>query len=403
MRFTRKDFLKGFGSAVFAGVFARATETLVEAQETSGAHPRQTKIADITVWPFSMPQIETMQIALGTMGANNVLVRLRTNDGVVGWGESSPFSAVMGETQESDLAMAKELAKIVHGADPFTIPKIVVAMDKFSPGNPGIKAAFEMALWDITGKISNQPLCCMLGQFRDSFHTDRTVYLDTPEVMAKKAKIIVDQGFKVIKIKLGGSPEYDTERLRAIRAAVGSAVNLRTDANQAWSPATAIRALKAFEPFRLEFCEQPVPSWDWNGLKHVRDNSPIPIMADECIHTPHDAIEAVRRDCCDMMNIKLMKSGGILNSIRIAQIADAAGMACMFGCMSEMRVALTAAAHVVSASPNALYADLDAFTEYSVDPVIGGMELKDGTLRLPAKPGLGLDIDPAWLKTLRAV
>lgn len=404
MEVTRKGFLKGFAGALVAGGFlGRATEMFAQAQQASGAHPRQTRIADVTVWPFTMRPRETMKIALGDMGADNVLVRLRTNDGVVGWGESSPFSPVMGETQASDLTMSKHLAEIVKGRDPFTIPKIVMDMEGFAPGHPGIKAAFEMALWDITGKISNQPICCMLGSFRDSFLTDKTVYLDTPEIMAQKAKNIADMGFKVVKIKLGEAPEYDFKRLSAVRSAVGPAIALRIDANQAWNAATAVRALKLLEPLNVEFCEQPVPHWDWDGLKYVRDHSPIAIMADESVHTPHDAIEAVRRDCCDMINVKMMKSGGILNAMRIAQIADAANMKCMFGCMSETKIALTAAAHVVMASPNAVYADLDAFTEYDVDPTIGGIQLKDGSLSVAEKPGLGLDIDPAWLNGLRSI
>ncbi|HYG99063.1 MAG TPA: dipeptide epimerase [Terriglobales bacterium] len=404
MEVTRKGFMKGFAGALFAGGFlGRATEMLAQAQQTSNSHPRQTRIADVTVWPFTMQQKETLRIALGNMGADNVLVRLRTNDGVVGWGESSPFSPVMGETQASDLTMSKHLADIVKGRDPFTIPKIVLDMEAFVPGHPGIKAAFEMALWDIAGKLSNQPVCCMLGSFRDSTLTDKTVFLDTPEVMAQKAKKITDMGFKVVKVKLGEAPEYDFKRLSAVRASIGPSIGIRIDANQAWNAATAVRALKLLEPLNVEFCEQPVPHWDWDGLKYVRDHSPIAIMADECIHTPHDAIEAVRRDCCDMINIKVMKSGGILNSMRIAQIADAANMKCMFGCMSEIKVAITAAAHVLMASPNAVYADLDSFTEYDADPVIGGVLLKDGSLSIAEKPGLGLDIDAAWLKGLRSI
>lgn len=403
MELTRKGFLKGFAGALLAGGFlGRTTEVLAQAQQASGAHPRQTRISDVTVWPFTMQQRETMHIALGNMGADNVLVRLRTNDGVVGWGESSPFSPVMGETQATGLTMSKHLADIVKGRDPFTIPRIAADMDAFAPGHPGIKAAFEMALWDITGKISNQPVCCMLGSFRDSFLTDKTVYLDTPEVMAQKAKKIVDMGFKVVKVKLGEAPEYDFQRLSGVRAAVGPNINLRIDANQGWTASTAVHALKMLEPLQVEFCEQPVPYWDWEGLKFVRDHSPIAIMADESVHSPHDAVEAVRRSACDMINIKLMKTGGILNAMRVAQIADAADMKCMLGCMSEIKVALTAAAHVAMANPNTLYADLDAFTEYDVDPVIGGIQLKDGALSVPEKPGLGLDIDSSWLRSLHS-
>lgn len=404
MQVTRKGFLQGAMGAVVAGGFwGRATQTLAQVQLTAGAHPLQTRVADVTIWPFTMQQRETIRIALGTMGADNVLVRLRTNDGVTGWGESSPYSAVMAETQATDLAAAKHLAEMVKGRDPFTIPKISLEMDNFSPGDPGIKAAFEMALWDIVGKIAGQPVCCLLGKFRDSFLTDRTVYLDTPAVMAEKARKISDAGFKVVKVKLGEAPEYDIQRLGAVRAAVGPHINLRIDANQGWTPAMAVQALKGLDQFRVEFCEQPVPYWDWEGMKFVRERSSIPIMADESVHSPHDAIEAIRRNACDMINIKVMKTGGILNAMRVAQIADAADMNCMLGCMSEIRVALTAAAHVVVASPNVLYADLDAFTEYDTDPVIGGMQLRDGSLSLPETAGLGLDIDPSWLKSLHAV
>jgi L-alanine-DL-glutamate epimerase-like enolase superfamily enzyme len=349
-----------------------------------------------------MRQKQTIRIALGVMLTENVLVRLRTTDGLVGWGESSPYPAVMGETQASDIALAKQLASLVMGRDPFTIPKIAIDLDKFTPANPGIKAAFEMALWDICGKLSHQPVCHMLGQFRDSFLTDLTIFLDTPQVMAEKAKQVVNRGFKVIKVKVGQAPDLDIQRIDAVRAAVGPNINLRIDANQGWTVSEAVRALKELERFRIEFCEQPVPYWDWDGLKFVRERSPIAIMADESIESPHDAIEAVRRGACDMMNVKLMKTGGIWNAMRVVHVADAANMTCMVGCMSETRVALTAAAHVVAASPNVLYADLDAFVEFQTDPVIGGMELRDGTIRVPDSPGLGIDIDSAFLAELRA-
>lgn len=363
---------------------------------------QQSRITDVTLWPFTMQQKQTIRISLGTLSAENVLVRLRTNDGVVGWGESSPYPAVMGETQSSDLATGKQIGEIIKGKNPFMVSKIVQDIDGFMPGHPGIRAAFEMAVWDIIGKHAGQPVCSLLGACRDSFLTDLTVYLDTPQVMASKAKHIADQGMKVVKVKLGEAPEMDVERLRAVREAVGPYINLRIDANQGWDPATAVRALKELEKFRVEFCEQPVPYWDWDGMKFVRERSPIPIMADESVDSPHDAIQAIRRDACDMINVKLMKSGGILNAMRISQIAAAAGMKCMFGCMGETRVAITAAAHVVCANPNVQFADLDSFTEHHIDPVISGVQLKDGALSLPTGPGLGLDIDPGWLKNLQS-
>ena len=402
MMLTRKGFLKSMaGATVATGLFNSFTAPLAHAQETSGANPRQRRITEIEIFPFFMEGKEVIRIALGTMAAEEVLVRLRTNDGVVGWGEASPFSPVTGETQGTDVAMAKSLAGIVKGRDPFDLARIVSEMDGLTPYHPSIKAAFEMAIWDICGKIAGQPVVHLLGQYRNSFDTDRTVYLDKADVMAQKAKEIAGEGFKVVKVKLGESPEADIERMRTIRQVVGPDIRIRTDANQGWTPNEAVRALRGLDQFKIEFCEQPVLYSDWEGMSFVRQHVEIPIMADESVHSPADAIEAVRRDAVDMINIKLMKSGGILGAVRIAHIADGADMKCMLGCMSETRVALTAAAHVVMSQKNVLYADLDAFTEHKIDPVIGGMALKDGTLTLPDKPGLGLDIDPSWLKTLK--
>ena len=227
------------------------------------------------------------------------------------------------------------------------------------------------------------------------------MYLDDPHVMAEKASSVVSRGFKCVKVKLGESAAADIERIRSVRERVGKEPRIRIDANQGWSPNEAVRALKGIDAYDVQFCEQPVRYWDWEGLRFVRERSPIPIMADESVHSPHDAIQAVRRDAVDMINIKLMKTGGILQAVSVARIADAADMNCMLGCMSETRVALTAAAHVVCSQRNVLWADLDAFTEHNLDPVIGGMQLKDGIIQAPTTPGLGLDIDPAWLRTLR--
>jgi L-alanine-DL-glutamate epimerase-like enolase superfamily enzyme len=199
---------------------------------------------------------------------------------------------------------------------------------------------------------------------------------------------------------LGETPDMDIARIRAVREAIGPNVAIRTDANQGWQPSDAMRALRGLEQYRIEFCEQPVPYWDWAGMRQIRGNVPIPIMADESIHSPHDAITGIRQDAMDMINIKLMKTGGILDAVRLAHVADAANLPCMLGCMSESRVALTAAAHVVMSQRIVQYADLDAFLEHDVDPVTGGMSVKAGVVTLPETPGLGLDIDPTFMKKL---
>lgn len=404
MAMTRKSFLRGLtGATLASGFLGRWSETLLHAQEKTRIPVRSTRIRDAEVLPFMLKQKLVIHISLGsTATTDNVLVRLRTEDGVVGYGEASPYPAITGETQQTNVALGRDLAQMVRGRDPFTVSRIFADMEAFAPGNPSIKAAFEMALWDICGKIAGQPICCLLGNYRDSFETDQTIFIDTPEVTANAAREVVRQGFKVIKVKVGESPEKDVARLRAVREAVGPDVGLRIDANQGWTPADAVRSLRALEPFKIQFCEQPVLAWDWAGMKFVRDNVGIPVMADESVHVPHDLIEGIREDAVDMVNIKLMKAGGLLQAVRIAQIADAANMKCMLGCMQETRLGLSAAAHVVASQKNVQYADLDAFLVHNSDPVMGGMEIKDGVVHLPQAPGLGLDIDPAFVGKLRA-
>jgi L-alanine-DL-glutamate epimerase-like enolase superfamily enzyme len=402
MKTTRSAFLKGAGLALAGGVGSLTPAFLLATQEKAGKAAGSDRIDGIEAGLFLLPDTIVAMTAQGPIVSHNVLVRLRTAGGVTGLGESSPFTPVTSETAESDLVLARDLAGVVRGRDPFTIARIVADLEAFAPGGSSIKAAFEMAVWDICGKIAGQPVHRLLGTYRESFETDRTIYVDTPAAMAERAlELVRDLGFRCIKVKIGESPELDAQRLAAVRAAVGRDVTLRVDANQGWTPADAVRALHALAQYEIQFCEQPVADWDWAGLKHVRDGSPIPIMADEAVHTPHDAIEGIRRAAMDMINIKVLKAGGILRSVQIAQIAEAAGLPCMLGSMSESRLALTAAAHVVASQRNVVYADLDSFMSQGVDPIVGGMTVKNGIVSLPAGPGLGADVDGAFLKTLK--
>ena len=405
MQTTRSGFLKSVaGMAIAGAVLRRPTDALLYAQEKGRVSPRSARIRDVEIVPYSLEQKVVFHVALPAVPTSEgLLLRLRTEEGVVGWGEASPYSPVTSETPQSDMTMASSLAALIRNRDAFSIAKTVADMDALSPFNTSIKAAFEIALWDICGKIAGQPVCCLLGKFRESFETDKTVFIDTPQAMAETAREYVRDGFRVVKVKVGESPEKDVERLRAVREAVGNDIGIRIDANQGWSPTDAVRSLHALEKYQIQDCEQPTPYWDWRGLKYVRDHSPIPVMADESVHSPHDAIEAARLEACDMINIKLMKSGGILNATRIAHIADAAGMSCMLGCMAETSLGLTAAAHVVASQGNIVYADLDSSLFVVNNPIAGGMKIDKGTVYLAPEPGLGLEVDPLFVKKLRPV
>ena len=290
---------------------------------------------------------------------------------------------------------------MIIGKDPLAIDDLVRLIGPIVHSNPSAVAAFDMAFFDILGKVAGLPLFRLLGGTKSVFETDITTSLDTLEKMTAEAKGYADKGYKTLKVKVGLDPDGDFARLEAIRSAVGPKVAIRIDANQGWTVPQAIYGLRKMAPLAIQFCEQPVLASDTAGLSAVRAQSPISIMADEALFGPADAVKLIRAGACDSFNIKVMKAGGLLNSIRIAHIADAANMRCMVGCMLETRLALTAAAHVVASQANIVYADLDGNSEHVEDPIVDGMTVKAGTLTLPEKPGLGCDVDPAFVKKLR--
>jgi L-alanine-DL-glutamate epimerase-like enolase superfamily enzyme len=403
MSLSRKGFLKMLGlGALAAGSKAYGLPT--KALEEARAAAKKLKITDIEIFLFDIPLTSPFRIAIGEMkAANDLLVRVITDRGVVGLGEACPFPPITGETQATNAAAARSIREMLIGKDPLAIDSLLREIGPLVHSNPSAVAAFDMALHDILGKVAGLPLFRLLGGTRTSFETDITTSLDTLENMTAESKKYADMGYKTLKVKVGLDPDEDFARLSAIRAAIGRGVAIRIDANQGWTVPQAIYALRKMEPLAIELCEQPVLASDTAGLCAVRRQSPIAIMADEALFGPADAIKLIRAEACDTFNIKVMKAGGLLNSIRIAHIADAANMRCMVGCMLESKLALTAAAHVVASQANIVYADLDGNSEHVTDPIIDGMMVKAGVLTLPEKPGLGCDVDPAFVKKLKKV
>ncbi len=403
MSLTRQGFLKMLGLGVLAAG-SKAYGLPSKALEDARASAKKLRISDVEIFLFDIPITSPFRIAIGTMtAANDLLIRIRTDQGIVGLGEACPFPPITGETQATNVAAAISMRDMIVGKDPLAIDALLRQIGPLVHANPSAVAAFDMALFDILGKVAGLPLFRLLGGAKNVFETDITTSLDTLEKMTAEAKGYADQGYKTLKVKVGLDPDEDYSHIAAIRAAVGPRVAIRIDANQGWTVPQAVYALRKMEPLAIEFCEQPVLASDTAGLRTVRAQSPIAIMADEALFGPSDAIKLIRAEACDTFNIKVMKAGGLLNSIRIAHIADAANMRCMVGCMLESKLALTAAAHVVASQANIVYADLDGNTEHVIDPITGGMTVKAGTLTLPETPGLGCDVDPAFVKKLRKV
>jgi L-alanine-DL-glutamate epimerase-like enolase superfamily enzyme len=351
------------------------------------------KIIKVDAVSFGVQLTEPFRIAFETVtNTMGILVRISTDENIVGIGEGAPTTLITGETQEGALiTVNKYLAPVLIGRNPFEIGALVEEMDKVILGNPSSKAAVDMALYDVLGKAVGKPLYDLLGGHVHNVPTDCTIGIKKPEEMAKDARLIVEGGFKTIKVKIGIDAKEDVERVRLIRETVGDDIAIRVDANQGYDAKTAIRVIQRLEPYNVQLVEQPVPAWDIEGLAKVRHVVNIPIMADESIHTLRDVIQIIKREAADVINIKLMKAGGIFRAKQIAAIAESAGIPCLVGCMIETKLAVTAAAQFAVSTRNVQEADLDAPLFLSEDPVKeGGVQYNRGILKIPDLPGLGV-------------
>ncbi len=357
------------------------------------------KITHTDIFRFSI-RMEPFVIATGTMHfAQNVFIRIYTSSGLYGVGECSAFPMIVGETQETCLAMAKDFARIIKGTDPLDIAARLHDLDSYAAHNSTIKSAFDMALYDLSAKAANQPLYKWLGGEKRTIETDITIGIATPAGMAASAVKYEQQGATVLKIKLGKNKTNDVDRIQAIRKAIDPAIKLRIDANQGWEHDDALQALTAMEPFNIEFCEQPMRTWYDHLLPGLCTKSPIKIMADESCYNHHDARRLITSGSCDYINIKFAKSGGIAEAKRIHDVAQEENIPCMIGSMLESRLALTANVHFAYASPNIQFFDLDTCLLGQLeDPVIGGVKYNGFFLEMDERIGIGADVDPHFLE-----
>ncbi len=306
----------------------------------------------------------------------NAIIQVTHND-YTGYGEASP-SEYYGESQETVLACIALFAGNL-GNDPFEVEELHQRLNKIIRLHPSAKAAVDMAVYDIMGKVLGVPLYKLLGATaKRTPHTSFTIGLDTPAQMAKKALLAKD--YPILKIKVG--TRHDLDIIKAIRDVTNAVV--RVDANAGWTPKEAIKNIEALLPYNIEFVEQPVASHDLKGLKMVRENSPLPIIADESCVTVEDIPHVA--DCVDGINIKLMKCGGILPALKMIHVARAHHLRIMIGCMIESSLAITAAAHL---TPLVDYADLDGHLLID-DDIYEGVKVENGKLILPERPGLGV-------------
>ena len=331
----------------------------------------------------------------------DVIVEIHTDCGAVGYGEAPPTGAITGDTTGAIIgAIQDHIAKTIIGRDVEELEPLLQSVQKCIVGNSSAKAAVDMALWDLYGQLYNIPVYKLLGGGRKQIVTDITISVNDPDTMVSDSLKAVARGYDCLKMKVGVNPELDVARLSAVRNAVGKDIVIRIDANQAWTPKQAVKILNRMQELGLdiELVEQPVSAHDFAGLKYVTDRSYVPVLADEAVFSPENAMTILQMGAADLINIKLMKCGGIYNALKIASAAEVFGVECMIGCMLEAKISVNAAVHLACAKNIITKVDLDGPVLCSEDPILGGAVFDEKIITVSDTPGLGIQgIDPKYL------
>ncbi|MFE7130166.1 mandelate racemase/muconate lactonizing enzyme family protein [Streptomyces sp. NPDC057638] len=357
------------------------------------------KIAEIQTRVIRAPYRRPFVISSGTSPELvSLLVEVRTTDGATGHGEASPMTAYTGETLAGlAAAVTDHVAPALIGRDPRDLAGAHTAMDRAIRGQRLAKAALDIALHDLAARAAGWPLHLLLGgAVRDPVETAWVVGLGTLDEMAAEAAEYAARGFTHVKVKGGDDPEADIRLVRLVRDAIPSTTELSLDANEGYSPATAAHTVTRLADAGLDLIEQPLPRWDLDGMASLRRAGAVRVMADESLHSLQDALEIVRRGAADVLNIKLLKVGGLYPARQVAAVAAAAGLPVKLGTMPELGVATLAAAHLAAALPGATVApDLVGPLLVAAEPLApkafaGAAE--SGRVTLPGVAGLGDDL-----------
>lgn len=349
-------------------------------------------ITQVQFFAVQMPLKIPYTIAYETIDSTtNILVHIQTNNGLSGFGCAAPDFEVTKETPQSVIdTFEQTIVPEIIEQDPLRRVWLLNNIKEKVSGQPSALAAIDMALYDLLGKVTGLPLYKILGAYRTSIPTSITVGIMPTQETVAQVQDFIKQGFTCIKVKGGQCANTDIERMFKVREAVGSNIELRFDANQGYSVDDTLLFVSKTSELNIELLEQPTPKKHPKMLGQVTQKAEIPIMADESIMSLRDVFRLARNDMVDMVNIKLMKVGGIAEALMINSVAQAASLEVMVGCMDEAQIGISAGLHFALSRRNVLYADLDGHLDLIDDPTIGCFTIKDGVMFPNDKPGLGL-------------
>lgn len=352
------------------------------------------RITELRTTPVRVPLRVPAKWSGGTrLTAPAILVELETDAGLVGLGEC------VGPTLPTLHALLeRELRPLLVGADPMRHELLLHRMEELTVNYDAIAryaiAGVDIALWDLKARALGTSVADLLGGvYRDEVRWMGYLFIEEPSVNAEQALRYVQEGYDTLKVKVGRDIEQDVRRLAAIRDAVGWDVQIRIDANMAWSRSTAVRAIRRLSEFRLQYCEQPIPWYDIEGLAEISRQVDVPLAADESLTGIREALALIQARAVEVFVLYVSEAGGLTRARDIAHLADAAGIACVTGTWAELGVGTAAAAHLIASSRNFQMACDTHYPMQEDDILTQMLPLRGGRMRLPSGPGLGVELD----------
>jgi L-alanine-DL-glutamate epimerase-like enolase superfamily enzyme len=369
------------------------------------------QIRSIETIPVLVPIRPEFQIR-GSLGFHAespfVILRVHTDEGLTGLGEVSCTPVWSGEDSVTATHVIKSfLEPALQGEDPRDIERLTAKMRRAVAGHPFTKSGIEIALWDILGKAAGLPVYRLFGgAIRARVPIKMSVSGAEPRRAAELATWAMNKGLKALKVKVGIEPEGDVARVKAVREAIGPSVRLGVDANGGWSVRVAIETIRRMAAeCNIYFAEQPVAPVDVQWLVDVRKNVPVPVMADESCYTLQDAMALTRAGAADILSIYVGKGGGIGPARKMAAVAEAAGLTCTVGSNLELGIASAAMTHLATATPGIgaeeFPCDILGPLGYEHDLLKDPIDFKDGSVKAPEGPGLGIELDEKMLARYR--